>query len=280
MVYGPREIEPLLKTWLPKGLDLIIIVGGDGTLQGTVSLLATEHAEQVPPPILMLGGGRTNYTAAHLGTDSRPETIIEKALTQPSEFDLAEQYCIRISQAGHPDTFGFFIGGALVDHVIRDCHHYRASGRGKLRQGRYSTIIRVSQLGVLGLLRRVGYRSPTMHIRAEKLGEMKGRVRLLVVTTLDKHQVTVHPYLPRGEGALKLTAITRDAKGFWFQLIGLLRGREQTILTPTNGYFSGAADDFSVTGLAGICVDGQEYDLKPDLETRISTGPAYRFVSS
>ena len=280
VVYGPQEIEPLLGDALDKGLDLIIVVGGDGTLQATVTLLASQHPNAQPPPILMLGGGRTNYTATHLGTQARPVTIIERALTRPESLSLTQTPVLKLSQPGLPGIYGFFVGGALVDHVIRDCHQYRASGRGRLRQGRYSTVWRLLQLSLLGMLRRVHYKSPRMTLRSDTIGELAGRVRLLVMTTLDESQVRIHPYLNRGHGPVKLTAVCRDAHRFWWQLPRLLRGRLPDDLGPDAGYFSGLNETVSIEGLHQVCVDGQEYALDPKVSTRVSAGPSFSFVSS
>lgn len=279
VVYGPQEIEPLLSTALASGLDLIIIVGGDGTLQGTVSVLATAHPNVSAPPILMLGGGRTNYTAAHLGTQGRAVAMLERALTRPDSFDILSKATLEVTQADHPAVYGFFLGGALVDHVIRDCHQYRASGRGRIRQGRYSTIWRVAQLGLLGLLRRVHYRSSDMSFESSELGRMQGKTRLLVATTLDESQVTVHPYLPLGDGPVKITAVLRSAQGFWRQLPALLRGKMRPGLSVQRGYFSGHSHEINVMGLDSICVDGQEYELNPEHQTKIAAGPTHRFLS-
>ncbi len=279
VVYGPTEIAPLLAESLGTGLDLIIVVGGDGTLQATVTLLATTHRSESPPSILMLGGGRTNYTAAHLGTQSRPEAMIDRALSNPHSFKQIQQASLAISQPGHESVYGFFMGGALVDHVIRDCHTYRATGRGRLRQGRFSTVFRVTQLGFLGLLHKVGYHSRMMYLKADGIGTLNGRIRLLVATTLDKEQVTVHPYLVTQQAPIKITAITRDAVGFWRHLLKILKGRTHPTLIPENGYFSGASREVSITGLGPICVDGQEYVFDETIEAKISEGPTFRFLS-
>lgn len=279
VVYGPQEIGPLLGPALEKGLDLIIIVGGDGTLQGCVSLLAGQFSAHAPPPILMLGGGRTNYTAAHLGTQKKPILIIERALTRPDAFDKITKASLAIQQGTKPTVFGFFVGGALVDHVIRDCHQYRATGRGRFRQGKYSTLWRLLQLSLLGMFRRVHYQSQHMALFAEGVGELQGPVRLLVATTLDENQVRIHPYLPIGQGPVKLTAVLRHARRFWTVLPWLLLGKRHPRITPQNGYLSGRASSFEIKGLTSICVDGQEYDLDPTEQTRIETGPDFVFLS-
>lgn len=280
VVYGPQEIEPLLDQAMAKGVDLIIVVGGDGTLQATVSLLASQHPNTTPPPIVVLGGGRTNYIATHLGTQSRAVAIIERALTRPESLSLTHTAVLKLSQQHQPGIYGFFVGGALVDHVIRDCHQYRTSGRGRLRQGRYSTVWRLLQLSILGLLRRVHYKSPTLTLRSDTLGSMTGRVRLLVMTTLDESQVRIHPYQKRGHGAVKLTAVCRDARLFWWHLPQLLQGRPSTRLSVDNGYFSGMSDAVTIEGLGPVCVDGQEHTLNPNQPTEVTTGPCFCFVSS
>jgi hypothetical protein len=259
----------------------LIICAGDGTVQALVTALA-DLDESQRPELLVLGGGRTNYTALDLGTQRKPEQLLRRAADPEVNWQQVVRHSLIIRQDGQPDRHGFFIAGALVDDIIRDCHRYRQRHRHAalrwLRTGHLSSLWRVSQLGLLRLLGRRSFPAHPMSIDAAGLGSIEGDVRLLVMTTLAHRSQLVDPYADRGQGALRLTATTRGAAGFWRRLPRLLRGRYHRAMSPTQGYLSGRCDRARLTGLEAVCLDGQEHDYRRDRRLEVLTGPNFRFL--
>lgn len=274
----PEEMAASLNQALQAGTRLITLLGGDGTLQAAVSILAERAPEaQGMPRLLMLGGGRTNYTARDLGTHRDLVDTLRLALDSPEALKETRRHSLCVEQGGHRE-YGFFIAGALVDHVIRDCHHYRANGQGFLRTGHLSSAWRVLQLAALGLVGRSDYEAPALTVDAGALGQMNQPARLLLVTSLHHRNEWVDPYAERGQGELRVSVIATNARRFWLRLPRLVTGRYGARMGPEQGYISGRTELVTLRGLRQICLDGQEHDFDPAQALTISTGPALRFL--
>lgn len=277
-VHGPTEIAAALADAAPGPADRVIIIGGDGTLQAAVTELAPLAEKNEAPTLCMLGGGRTNFTARDLGSHDRLLRSLEHLVRHPTAWSAAERSVLRVSGSEHGPLYGFFVAGALVDAVIRDCHAYRARHRGWLRTGHTATPWRLAQLGAQALVGRSRFSLPMLDLEAEGLGALNGPVRVLLLTSLRHEKGGLNPYAQRGSGPVRLTAVHARAPGFWRRLPALISGRFGDSLTPETGYLSGHSTRVSVRGLPSICLDGQEFVLDPASPLRIETGPAFRFL--
>lgn len=279
VVHDPDEIRTALAGWGTAAPQRLVVIGGDGTVQAAASGLIDTPPPSIPP-LLILGGGRTNFTARDLGTHRGLASLLEQALHRPNELNLARRRILTLEQPATGRTLhGFFVAGALVDHVIRDCHGYRRRHRGWLRTGAPSSAWRVAQLGLLGALGRSRFRPRPLRIDADGLGSLDQPVRILIFTSLDHARGWLDPYAARGAGAVRITAIATRARRFWPTLPGLLRGRLNPALQPEAGYLSGRSERVVVRGLDAVCVDGQEYDLDPSQELIVRPGPEFHFLA-
>ncbi|MFW5816695.1 MAG: diacylglycerol/lipid kinase family protein, partial [Wenzhouxiangella sp.] len=158
VVHDPDEIRSALAGWGTAPPQRLVVIGGDGTVQAAASALIDTPPPSIPP-LLVLGGGRTNFTARDLGTHRCLASLLEQVLHRPDELNLTRRRILTLEQpAAGCALHGFFVAGALVDHVIRDCHRYRSRHRGWLRTGAPSSAWRVAQLGLLGALGRSRFR--------------------------------------------------------------------------------------------------------------------------
>lgn len=277
-VHGPEEIRAALGEAAPGPADQLIIIGGDGTLQAAVSELADQAQRGEAPTLCMLGGGRTNFTARDLGSHDRLIGSLEHLLQQDSSWRVVERAVLRISGSDHGALYGFFVAGALVDALIRDCHHYRARSTGWLSTGHAGTPWRLAQLAALGMLGRKRFDLPDIHLQADGLGALNGAARIVLITSLRHASGALNPYAARGDGPVRITAIQRCARGFWRRLPALLRGRFGPAQVPEHGYLSGSTNRLTLAGLQSICLDGQEYNLDPEQTLEVRAGPAFRFL--
>ena len=276
-VHGPVEIAAALAEIQPGPSDQLIVIGGDGTLQAVVSELAAKAERDHAPALCMLGGGRTNFTARDLGSHERLLAALEHLIARPEDWSSTERPVLRISGSEHGTLYGFFVAGALVDAAIRDCHAYRARG-GWWRQSHAGTPWRLLQLGLLALSGRRRFPLPELQLQADGLGELSGSTRILLVTSLQHESGLLNPYAALGSGPVRVTAIQRGARGFWRRLPALLTGRLALADGPGQGYLSGNAPRLRVSGLASVCLDGQEYPLDPARTLDIEAGPVFRFL--
>ena len=276
-VQNADDIQRAIQVALDKRIKCLIIIGGDGTLQGAATCLARLETP-FRPRILMLGGGRTNYTARDLGTQDKLITTLTAALEQSESFTPRQRRTLAIGQEGRPIQHGFFIAAGLVDWIIRDCHAYRASGTGPLRTGHLSSSWRLLQLAGQALIGRGGYCPPRLVVKGEGIEAFDHANRLLLMTTLEHAGDWVVPYADRGQGAIRLSAIDHRAKGFWLRLPRLLSGRYSPSMTPDQGYLSQRSDAFVLHGLSSISLDGQDFDFDPHHPVSVEAGLELEFL--
>ncbi|MGY6554478.1 MAG: diacylglycerol kinase family protein [Wenzhouxiangella sp.] len=277
-VHGPEQIAAALADIKPGPADQLIIIGGDGTLQAAVSELAEPAAAGRAPGLVVLGGGRTNFTARDLGSHDRLLGSLEHLIQQPEDWRPMPRTVLKISGSPNGDLYGFFVAGALVDSVIRDCHEHRSRSKTRLGTGLLATPLRLSQLALLALIGRARFQLPTIKLEAGALGTVEGKTRILLLTSLHHVSGALNPYAARGTGPVRVTAILDHAPGFWRRLPGLLRGKLSAKATPRQGYLSGSTDALRLSGLPSICLDGQEFSLNPAAPLTVEAGPVFRFL--
>lgn len=274
----PEAMRAAVRAAIDDSPSILAVSGGDGTVQAVITDLAELSDESQRPPLLVLGGGRTNYTARDLGTHADPLRQLERAIEQPESLRTTVRHSLIVRQSGQNDRHGFFIAGARVNDVIRDCHRYRSGGRGWLRQGHASSAWRVMQLGVRRLFGGLPFPPTELSVDAEDLGRLDGRIRILLLTTLQHPGAWIDPYADRGQGELRLDAIGANARRFWLRLPKAASGHFSASMQPEQGYLSGRCERVEIKGIEQICLDGQEHDYRKDLPLDILTGPAFRFL--
>lgn len=283
-VEGPADVAAAIESILARRQRRVALLAGDGTVREVVERLALLPPGHWLPDLLILPGGRSNLTSADLVPRGRALATLERALAwaEDGRWDAAivERLPLCIAQAPAPPRFGFLVGGAAVDSVVRRAQDYRYGGSGPLRTGHLSTAWVLTQLVALALVGRSGVGAPLLQIEAAGCGSVRGEIRLLLVTTLLHRSGLFDPYAAGGRGALRLTAVTLGARRFWRALPRLLTGRYSKAMTIDNGYLSGHCERVQVTGLAGYVLDGERFDTDPARPVVITPGPRLRFFSA
>lgn len=260
-------------------LDLVVLAG-DGTVQALVDRLVRLPADLPMPRLLVLGGGRTNLTAADLGGTGDVLAKLEAAFTRARSMSQLRRVLV-VEQAPEPARHGFFLAGGLVDETIRACHEWRSRGSA-LRRGHPGTMFYLLRLGLSALVGRPRVRSPHLRVTAEGRGTLEGPMRLLVATTLEHRTGSFDPYAQRAEsaGRPRVTAVVAGARRFWRSIGNLLRGRFGPHMTPEAGYLSGGSERIEIWGLRGYTLDGEEFGCDPSRPLLIRGGPRLEFLQS
>ncbi len=280
--HEPAQIAAGLERAIGNGTRHVFLLAGDGTVQAVADCLAGLPSGSAWPHLLVLGGGRTNLTAADLHGGQALLGTLESALQRatrhpPGDFRLQQRHTLVIEQPPAPPRHGFFVAGALVDRLIRDCHRYRARG-GRLRQGQLGTAWCVLRSAVPALAGRRPESVPDLDIELPGCGRLRGPMRLLIATTLAHGSGSFNPYAERGAGALRATAVAARARGFWRSLPRLVSGRFSGSMSIERGYLSGRCESFTVAGLGAYTLDGQSFDADASRPVVIRTGPRIGFL--
>lgn len=274
------QVHAGLDTILARGQRRLFVLAGDGTVQAIVDRLATLPAGTPLPQLLVLGGGRTNLTAADLDGCGDVLKKLEAAFRHcqgDAAFEVEDRHTLTIEQAPAPPRRGFFVAAGFVDSAIRAARHHRDSGRGAMRTGHLSTAWYLLKLAVLSVLGRSPLVCPDLDIDAPGCGRLRGPNRVLIATTLHHRGRLFNPYAERGEGVVRINAVAQRAP-FWRALPRLLTGKFTQRMNPQAGYLSGRCEGLTVHGVSGYSLDGEEFDTDPARPVVIRVGPRIGFL--
>ena len=110
-----------MDAFISADVDLLVIVGGDGTVQGVLChLFATQPLARVAR-VNGHAGGTTNMTALDLGICGRPEFILQQLrdyLLKQIPPVLLQRHVLCIEQAGAEKVYGMFFGVGLIARAV------------------------------------------------------------------------------------------------------------------------------------------------------------------
>ncbi|MBI1181784.1 MAG: hypothetical protein GC201_14625 [Alphaproteobacteria bacterium] len=278
---GIQEMAEVLREYAERRIKLLIISGGDGTLQAAVTALINHDPFEELPTIAILPGGRTNMVAEALGMFGRPQECLHEVIGRASggrplkEIDLP---FIRMELVpGAEPVFGAFFGAATIVRGIQFC---RRSVYPLGLPNFLSHTVAIIYLVWLALWPFKGRRSP---MRREPLAVNFGdstpeakAYMIVLVTTLNRLILGLSAASGVGEGALRYTsieynvmAIARAARTFLFgrpsgKLVrGLVRRRLHRIEFRTG---------------SAVTLDGEFFTPDPSQPIRLEATMPFRFV--
>lgn len=272
--------------------DLLVINGGDGSVQHALTALLGRCPPARWPAVACLPGGTTNMTAYDLNAHrdfGRCLGTLKRACAPGDPVPPAPRRVVRVSGVKEtapggeaPDQYGLFFGvGTIVQGI--EYFHARIRRRGGHELGAGAALVRT----LWGIARHQEPFSEPLRVRMTPpalTGPDGGEgaaaelsVRLLLATTLDRLFLGIRPYWGSGTGALKATMVERRARGFLSRMPRLLRGRPDETMTPALGYHSGRVDRLSLTFHGPCTLDGELFGNTDDPIDVCATEPV-RFL--
>ena len=139
--WNPTTFAMGLDRLAAQGVRVLMIVGGDGTVQGVISALVDGHGAGIVA-LSLLRGGRSNVTAAKLGATGSMIPSLDRllhwemhGLPQP-RLQALPTLCV---SWGQRRTYGFLLlGGGLVQ-AVESCRAFREKTGLPLLDGRLGT---------------------------------------------------------------------------------------------------------------------------------------------
>jgi hypothetical protein len=277
----PSEFRATLDRLRALQAEQIWMLAGDGTIHATADYLAQPFNAGWSPALLLLGGGRANVVPRDVGGYppwKRFNAALDK-LREGRAFTEERLLTLRVEQEGAAARHCFVLAGAVIHAGIRLCQEHRARGDSWLHRSWLA-----DPYVLLKIAAQVGMgRSPLpayadLQVRANGVELFRAPMRVVMATTLQMRESLYNPYAPRGEGAVRITAVAANATHFWRNLPGMLKGRFDDAMTVQQGYLSGRFPSVDITGMAGYALDGEPVAADPALPVRLSGGIALRVL--
>jgi Diacylglycerol kinase catalytic domain len=245
---------------------VLVINGGDGTVQATLTELYLGHYfGDNPPPLAVLPNGKTNLIALDLGADGDALVALERILDLASG-DLAghvvERGLIALSEGEDQvrPVIGMFLGGAGLADTILYCRHkiYPLGLPNAVSHVLAAFAILFSLIPGLKRLVTMPNGHP-MRVSLIRNGQVNLKLALLIVTTLDK--LLFGGWTDGGMRGLKLMAVDNSPMALLRAVRASLAGRlGEKVL---NGVHLEHGDLIRIESeRSSVILDGEEFTVQ------------------
>jgi hypothetical protein len=265
-------------------VELLVVNGGDGTLQHVLTAMLGDGAFDGRKPLVApLRGGRTNMTALDLGASRDPVRGMARLIRAVRDGSIEERATLRsVLRVEYGRRFeaayGMFFGAGTIYRAIELVHRVFPQGRA---QGVFG-----ATLTTAALLARAGFGRATDGVLApDKLqvaldgGTVRGgEFTLAIATTLGRLFAGLRPFWGQGPGNVRFTSLTTGAEGLGRAVPGILAGRPPRLATEERGFTSRNADVADLAMHCGFTVDGELVGPEPDRFVRIRADDRISFV--
>lgn len=264
------------------GIELLIVNGGDGTVQMVLTALFAENRVDGPPLLALVPGGTSNTIPGDVGWARRPVDGIRSVLTAARcgrlEGGVAQRpvLCVESSLWAHPMCAMQFSAGATYGAIRFAKREIEARGG----RGRMGPAVTLAWFVITMLRGRSGEIFPTMELAGSIDGRpLHGGTHLgILVSTLDHLFLGIRPFWGTGPGRVRFSALAYPPRRLALALLPLLRGRHGRFVTPENGFTSHNGEVLEVEIDAGFTLDGELFDAAPGTRLRITAPVTASFL--
>lgn len=276
-----RVLPEALGELTRREVDLLVVNGGDGTLQYVLTELLDSKDLPALRFVAPLRGGRTNMTAGDLGADPRATRGLVALLDAIAQGRLDERLVarpvLRIESTRRSDVqYGMFFGAGMISRAVALVHRTFPPGQ----QGVFG-----AGLVTGALMAKVFTRPSNGILTPDKAAiTVDGRLLsdaefyLLIASTLSHLFLRMNPFWADGPGSVRLTAVASRAPRSFLAAPGILRGRPRAWVTPENGYESANAQRVRIAMGCGFTIDGELFAPEPDEVVNLCADRRLTFV--
>ncbi len=260
-VQTPQDVLEALLDFARRDVDLLVVNGGDGTIQAVLTNLYLHQPFISMPLLAVLQSGTTSMTARDVGFSGPRVKSLQKlfkwATTGDGEPMVIQRPVLQVQAPGHQMYYGMFFGASAIYQGIEYFHRkINIKGlRGELGPG--ITILRFLWSAVR---RRSGFIPPSpVSVTVDDKPPQKFDSFVVLVSTLERLFFGIYPYVGVESGPLHYTAVRAYPRHLLMALPALLCGRRGKFGTIENGFYSHNAHEIKLYLDGGFTLDGQLY---------------------
>ncbi len=280
---GGEDVSAILSRFADREVELLIVNGGDGTLQQALTAMLSRPLFSRLPLVAPLRGGRTNMSAIDMGAQRSPVKAVDAVITAARSGRLqertVERAVLRIDMV--PDgvvQYGMFCGVGVIHRAVELVH--RAFPAGSRSRGAWGAgALTAFLVARLALRSASGILAPDrMRIVLDGDPVPQQAFQLAISTTLARLFLGMQPFWGGEAAPVRVTTVALESRRKWASAIGILRGRPGSFVTPAAGYTSRNVHCAEFHLDCGLCVDGELFPPRRDRLVRLEADQRVRFV--
>lgn len=262
------------------GVDVLVLNGGDGTVQHALIELMGRPPGDWQPWIAPIAGGRTNVTARDLGSHRSAVRGLARLVEAERQGRLAERRVLRaVMRVEHPGgvRYGTVLGAGMLHRAVDLTHRSFPPGRAQGVLGAGLVTAMLMARAARGSLHGVLTPDKVKVARDGVVEEAKEYI-LVVATTLTHLFLRVNPFWGREPAPIRFTTIESGCRHVPRNALGVLFGHPGPKVLPETGYRSHNVHSLELRLDAGLVLDGELIPPEPDCAVRITAVEGVRFL--
>jgi hypothetical protein len=282
-VEGVVDLSSILCDFARREAGVVVVNGGDGTVQATLTALINDAPFERPPLLAILPGGMTNLIAHDVGLTGRRERALARLAqavkTGHAAAEVARHVLSMRLGGDQPVVHGMFLGAAAFYHAVMFARH-RVHPTGLDRSAALtSSLALIGLRALIGRGREAGlFRGERMSIALDGADPAPARDYFIALaTTLSRLTLGLRPFWGEGPGHFRYTYVEAPPYRLRSTLMPVLRGRPRQWME-ANGYVSGWADEMVLGMNSPIVFDGQIFTPEPDRPVTLRADHEVRFL--
>lgn len=282
-VRTPVEVAIALAELTRQAVNVVVINGGDGTVQMVLTALFRDRLFAKPPLLAVLAGGTTNMTAGDIGIAGSPAHGLRRLferLESGSGGDALVQRSLLEVRTGTAESaqYGFFFSAGALQQLTRRRWTERSATRIRALRGGLGTALFTSKMVMRLLLKRPLLEPSPIQARLDDCVCRINDCSLLFVTTLERMALGLRPFWGTGPAPLHFTAMTVPPRRLLRAVPSLLQGRPNRHLRSEFGYLSHNANEIRLWFDDDFLLDGQLFEPAAGEPVIIRRGPCADFI--
>ena len=272
-----------------QGVTLLAVDGGDGTLQHVLTEILAGSIFEPLPAIAPLPGGRTNMSAADIGSTASPAAglvaLIRALRTDTLERRVVKRPVLRVdSGPGTRPQYGMFFGAGVIQRALAYKHQLYPQRRlqGLFGAGLFlgGALLRVASGAPTGIFAPDDIGLAFHHKATERLGDRLATqpFQLVMATTLERLFLRIRPFWGTENAPLRFTAIAAQAARSPVAVWKVLRGLPPPRFALDSGYCSHNVERLTLHMDCGFTLDGELFEPQPGRTLHLATDARLRFI--
>ena len=261
------QIGDALRTIARVRPKILVINGGDGTVQATLTeLYHGDHFGVTPPPVAVLPNGKTNLIALDLGAVGDPLQALARIMEIAGD-DMAphivarELIALTHGEVNSRPVLGMFLGGAGLADSMLYCRNkiYPLGLPNVLSHALTAVALLVTMIfGVRAAF--LPPKSNPISVSVIKGGVLTGTFAVMIVTTLHKLVLGWKQAQGGTVGALQLMMVEQRAGSLVGATVASVFGRLGR--NPMTGVHIERGDEIRIEGSSSVILDGELFESR------------------
>lgn len=275
------ELDDVLADFAARGLDLLLINGGDGTVQNLLTRLFEKHAFRTPPLLGILPRGTANTTASDVGLRGKTAAALSRVIAASRVGSLADHVVqrpiLRIENlASEMPQRGMMFGAGAIPDAIELCNR-AVYGRGLKGDFGMGVALAAILLGSLVGRGNGVLRPHDIGVTLDGGSENRTDRLLVLATTLHRLILGSTPFWNYDAQPIRYTSIAYPPAHLFRAALKVLYGWRRRTLCP-EVYDSQGARRIALRLDAPFTIDGETFHPLPDQPVVITAAELARFV--